>query len=199
MIFGLFFFLLLTSLPPRLIQTSQQGEISSEVMNQLLASAFHRLKKETTEEIRVAWMELCYNLLEKVTDLKINVTESEHIMNIIQTAEEDAFSEVVKRAAKLIIYYAQHQSKSTDYACNRMIRLTMPLLLHKHTAVRVLAIKAMQSVLIATAKGLHLLFEYEATLDRQPIVPALMYDASALVRDTLFSVLGKLLCDWSPS
>lgn len=51
---------------------------------------------------------------------------------------------------------------------------------------------------MASPKGLHLLFEFEETLNRQPIIPALVYDASALVRDTLFTVLGKLLCQWSP-
>lgn len=56
----------------------------------------------------------------------------------------------------------------------------------------------MDAVLIASPKGLHLLFEYEEKMDRQPIVPTLIYDASAFVRDSLFTTLGKLLCSWSP-
>jgi hypothetical protein len=74
----------------------------------------------------------------------------------------------------------------------------MPLLIHKHTAVRVLGIKAMESVLMASPKGLYILFEFDDILARQPLVAALIYDTSALVRDTLFTVLGKLLCGWSP-
>ncbi|KAI8075418.1 uncharacterized protein B0P05DRAFT_151970 [Gilbertella persicaria] len=56
----------------------------------------------------------------------------------------------------------------------------------------------MKAVLMASPKGLHLLFEYDQVLDRQPIVPGLIYDTSALVRDHLFIVLGKLLCEWNP-
>lgn len=56
----------------------------------------------------------------------------------------------------------------------------------------------MEAVLTASPKGLHLLFEYNEKLDRQPIVPSLIYDNSALVRDNLFIVLGSLLCNWNP-
>jgi hypothetical protein len=56
----------------------------------------------------------------------------------------------------------------------------------------------MDAVLMASPKGLHLLFEYEEKLDRQPIVPTLVYDTSAFVRDNLFTVLANLLCSWSP-
>ncbi|KAI9267299.1 hypothetical protein EDC94DRAFT_515524 [Helicostylum pulchrum] len=79
-----------------------------------------------------------------------------------------------------------------------MVRLTIPLLVHKHTAVRVLGIKSVEAVLLASAKGMHLLFEYEQVLDRQPIVPALIYDHSPLVRDHLFKALANLLCQWDP-
>ncbi|KAI9362679.1 hypothetical protein BD770DRAFT_315954 [Pilaira anomala] len=54
----------------------------------------------------------------------------------------------------------------------------------------------MISVLLASPKGLHLLFEH--VLEREPVVPALIYDHSPLVRDHLFKGLGKLLCDWEP-
>lgn len=179
-----------------MIEKCNQGGIEKGVVEKLLQAILNRLKQESTEEIRVAWMDLCVTLLNKMSKLKISVAESEIMMDIIQVSGNDAFSEVLQRDAKLIILYARNQSKSTDYACERMIRLTMPLLVHRHTAVRVLGIKAMESVLIASPKGLHLLFE--ETLERQPIVPALIYDPSALVRDHLFSVLGKLLCHWSP-
>lgn len=59
-------------------------------------------------------------------------------------------------------------------------------------------IQAMEAVLTASPKGLHLLFEYNEQLDRQPVVPSLIYDNSALVRENLFIVLGSLLCSWSP-
>ncbi|KAI8978397.1 hypothetical protein BDB01DRAFT_726215 [Pilobolus umbonatus] len=49
---------------------------------------------------------------------------------------------------------------------------------------------------MASPKGLHVLFEYDEELDRQPVVPALVYDTSALVRDQLFIGLGNLLCHW---
>lgn len=56
----------------------------------------------------------------------------------------------------------------------------------------------MEAVLTASPKGLHLLFEYDEKSDRQPVVPSLIYDNSALVRDNLFIVIGNLLCNWNP-
>lgn len=177
-----------------LIAKCEQGGIDSAVVEKLLRSALERMQKEGTEEIRVAWMDLCTTLLSQLT--KISVTQSEIMMDIVHMAGNDAFSEVLQRGAKFIMLYAQMQPRSTDYACERMIRLTVPLLIHRHTAVRVLGIKAMEAVLVASPKGLHLLFEESP--ERQPIVPALVYDTSPLVRDHLFSSLGKLLCNWNP-
>ncbi|KAI9486569.1 MAG: hypothetical protein EXX96DRAFT_462907, partial [Benjaminiella poitrasii] len=51
---------------------------------------------------------------------------------------------------------------------------------------------------MASPRGLHSLFEYNEKLDKQPIIPGLIYDTSALVRDNLFTVLGNLLCQWPP-
>lgn len=169
------------------------------VTNTLLKAIKKRLQVETTEEIRVAWMDVCVTLLSLIPTTRISVpTSSELMMDVMGSAGEDPFSEVIQRGAKLIILYAQRQPKSTDYACDRMVRLTIPLLIHKHTAVRVLGIKAAESVLMASPKGLHRLFEFEETMNRQPIIPSLVYDPSALVRDTLFTVLGRLLCQWLP-
>lgn len=143
-------------------------------------------------------MDLCVTLTGKLAPSKISVPETELLMDIIHAAVADAFAEVVKRAAKLIILFAQTQPKAVDYACERTVRLTIPLLVHKHTAVRVLGIKSVEAVLLASAKGLHLLFEYEQVFDRQPVVPALIYDHSPLVRDHLFKALAGLLCQWAP-
>ncbi|EIE92231.1 hypothetical protein RO3G_17038 [Rhizopus delemar RA 99-880] len=49
---------------------------------------------------------------------------------------------------------------------------------------------------MASAKGLPLLFESDES--HQGIVPALIYDASPLVRQQLFTSLGYLLCQWNP-
>lgn len=45
---------------------------------------------------------------------------------------------------------------------------------------------------------MYLLFEFDNKLGREPLIPGLIYDPSALVRDTLFMVLSNLLCDWPP-
>ncbi|KAI7906992.1 armadillo-type protein [Cokeromyces recurvatus] len=181
----------------RLISYCEKGEIKNNLMEKLLDHMTQRIKKETTEEIRVAWMELCVKL-SKQSDSKISIKISELFMDIMQIAGEDLFADVQKECAKLIVLYSNTQSKSVDYACERMIRLTMPILTHKHAAVRVSGIKAMEAVLMASPKGLHSLFEYNEKLDKQPIIPGLIYDTSAFVRDNLFTVLGNLLCQWPP-
>lgn len=59
----------------------------------------------------------------------------------MKVAGGDPFAEIQKQCANLIILYAKEQPKSVDYACEKMIKLIMPLLLHKHTAVRVKGVK----------------------------------------------------------
>lgn len=59
----------------------------------------------------------------------------------MKVAGDDPFAEIQKQCANLIILYTKEQPKSVDYACEKMIRLVMPLLLHKHTAVRVKGVK----------------------------------------------------------
>lgn len=131
----------------RLLEKCSQGNLPSTVIDTLLKAIKKRLVKESTEEIRVAWMDVCVTLLDLIPDAKISVTESELMMDVMQIGGEDPFSEVIQRGAKLIILYPQRQPKSTDYACERMVRLTIPLLIHKHTAVRVLGIKVNNSQL----------------------------------------------------
>ncbi|CEP07461.1 hypothetical protein [Parasitella parasitica] len=181
-----------------LVDRCEKGSIPKSATECLLQHLIKRLRLETTEEIRDAWMQLCATLLAKLTSLKISIKESELFMEAMSIAGDDPFAEIQKQCANLIILYAKEQPKSVDYACEKMIRLVIPLLLHKHTAVRVKGIKAMEAVLIASPKGLHLLFEHDEKFDKQPIIPALIYDNSALVRDNLFFVLGHLLCSWGP-
>ncbi|KAI9263754.1 hypothetical protein BY458DRAFT_421109, partial [Sporodiniella umbellata] len=49
---------------------------------------------------------------------------------------------------------------------------------------------------LASAKGISLLFEPSEF--QAPIIPVLVYDTSALVRQQLFITLGHLICQWSP-
>lgn len=56
----------------------------------------------------------------------------------------------------------------------------------------------MEGVLQTSPKGLYLLFEDDEKSGRQALVPGLIYDPSAFVRDNLFIVLSNLLCNWSP-
>ncbi|KAL9550267.1 hypothetical protein PS6_005649 [Mucor atramentarius] len=181
-----------------ILKRCERGSIPNSIVDSLLQHVQERLKVETTEEVRDAWMLLCATLLSKLTPAKIPVKTGELFMDVMDVAGNDPYSEIQKQCAILIVLYAKDQPKSVDYACEKMVRLILPMLLHKHTAVRVKGIKAMEAVLTASPKGLHLLFEYNEQLDRQPVVPSLIYDNSALVRDNLFIVLGSLLCSWSP-
>ncbi|KAI8377335.1 hypothetical protein BD560DRAFT_54516 [Blakeslea trispora] len=171
--------------------------MNEAITKKLLSATKLRMRKEETEEIRIAWTELCIALIAKI-DESMSAEQSELWMDIIEVAVQDKFADVQKQMARLAVLYATQCPKLVDYACERMIRIIIPLLIHKHNAVRVAGIKALDAVLVASPKGLHLLFEYDSVLDRQPIIPSLVYDTSALVLDNLFSMLGKLLCEWDP-
>ncbi|KAK4519466.1 uncharacterized protein ATC70_009702 [Mucor velutinosus] len=181
-----------------LLDRCERGKIPNSIVDSLLQHVLERLKVEATEEVRDAWMLLCATLLSKLASGKIPVKTGELFMDIMEVAGNDPYSEIQKQCAILIVLYAKDQPKSVDYACEKMVKLILPMLLHKHAAVRVKGIKAMEAVLTASPKGLHLLFEYNEQLDRQPVIPSLIYDNSALVRDNLFIVLGSLLCSWNP-
>lgn len=122
-----------------LVNQCQKGSIKNATAEKIWGHTQKRLKEELTEEVRLVWMELCSTLLKK--EQKMSVAESEQLMDIMHIAGVDAFADVQKQCAKLIVEYAQSQPKSVDYACERMIRMTMPLLTHKHTSVRVSGIK----------------------------------------------------------
>jgi hypothetical protein len=63
---------------------------------------------------------------------------------------------------------------------------------------RLYGIKTVEAVALASPKGLYLLFEYDEGNDRQAIIPSLVFDSSALVRDHLFKMIGNLVCKWEP-
>lgn len=86
-------------------------------------------------------MLLCATLLSKLTPAKIPVKTGELFMDVMDVAGNDPYSEIQKQCAILIVLYAKDQPKSVDYACEKMVRLVLPMLLHKHTAVRVKGIK----------------------------------------------------------
>lgn len=86
-------------------------------------------------------MLLCATLLCKITPGKIPVKTGELFMDIMEVAGNDPYSEIQKQCAILIVLYARDQPKSVDYACEKMVRLILPMLLHKHAAVRVKGIK----------------------------------------------------------
>ncbi|KAG0793123.1 hypothetical protein G6F16_005265 [Rhizopus arrhizus] len=175
-----------------LVKANSNKAIQKDTLEKLLKTILYRLDvtKEPTEEIRAAWMELCIQLLD------LHPTQTDLIMNVIQSAVKDPFPELQKLAGKCIVLFSTSYAQEVDYACDRMVRLVIPLLSHKHIAIRVLGIQSAQSVLMASAKGLPLLFESDEA--HQGVVPALIYDTSPLVRQQLFTSLGHLLCQWSP-
>lgn len=129
----------------RLIKQCEEEKIEKSVIENVLNQAAKRMAEEETEEIRVGWMNVVIELLEKLKGTNVTVTEGEAFMKLIQISGEDPFPEILKQCGKLILLYSQTQSKSVDYACDRMVRLLFPLLTHKHTAVRVIGIKVSQN------------------------------------------------------
>ncbi|KAI8880561.1 hypothetical protein K501DRAFT_224544 [Backusella circina FSU 941] len=154
------------------------------------------MTNEVTEEIRAEWMHFCIILLDKTPEIKTE--HAQLYLDVIKLASIDSFPEVQKLSAKTLTLFAENQPKMTDYSCDKCIELIKPLLVHKHAPIRVLGIKTVEAVALASPKGLHLLFEYDESHDRQAIIPSLVFDTSALVRDHLFKMMGRLMCQWEP-
>ena len=74
-------------------------------------------------------------------DENISVNQSELWMDIVEIAVLDKFADVQKLMANLVVLYAVQYPKYTDYACERMVRIIIPLLIHKHNSVRAAGIK----------------------------------------------------------
>ncbi|KAI8854501.1 armadillo-type protein [Chytridium lagenaria] len=94
----------------------------------------------------------------------------------------DPYPEVKKESCKLAICIAKHAPKATGLHSSTLCKAILPCLLHRHSAVRIMGLKAIQDVILADASGLE-----EATVvdtlrgltrDKTPAVREILYEVS---------------------
>ncbi|KAI8337705.1 armadillo-type protein [Chlamydoabsidia padenii] len=154
-------------------------------------ACLQRFPLEPTEEIRQTWMDMVLALLKKTTTTKIKPPMDEVWFGLAKLAVKDACPNVTKQGAQLVIDLALIQPIAVSYRGEHtIIHSVLPLLTHKHTAIRVLGIKAMYQVLLCSSQG---------TTSLPDTFTNLVQDHSASVRTSLYTSIGDLLLNWTPA
>ncbi|CAO3645828.1 unnamed protein product [Cunninghamella blakesleeana] len=157
----------------------------------MIKTCYERLKQEQTEEIRQLWLDMLITFIKKQKEeMDLNPPMDDIWFGVIQFSVKDTCPDVVKKSAQLLSLLIEYQSKAIKLRGEHIINdCILPLLTHKHTAIRILGIKALYSQLLCTCQGLSNLSE---------LFIKLIHDHSPLVRDTFYSSICQLMIKWSP-
>ncbi|KAI8093846.1 armadillo-type protein [Halteromyces radiatus] len=153
----------------------------------VIETCLQRFPSEETEEIRQGWIQVCVDVLNK----KQPHMDEEDWFTLATLAVKDPCPEVIKQGASLVLDLARLYPKAVAYRGEQtIIHSVIPLLIHKHAAIRVLGIKAMYQVLLCSSQGMKALSD---------LLTKLVHDHTVQVRTTFFTSVGDLLIHWLPT
>ncbi|KAI9025113.1 armadillo-type protein [Phycomyces nitens] len=181
-----------------LSRSQQTTNLDSIMAMPIITAASQRLKPgvETTEEIRAEWLMLVQTVVGNTPDLG---KEVEELLGIVQAGIDDGYPEAQKQAGKLLVKLARDASVWVGYAGERPLQMAMVLLVHRHAALRVLGLEAMEAILLRNGRYVDMLFVQDPSTGRAPIVPSLMYDHAPQVRLGLVNAMGHIFTAWPPN
>ncbi|CAO3623576.1 unnamed protein product [Cunninghamella echinulata] len=160
-------------------------------MDTIVKTSLDRLKLEPTEEIRQLWLDALITLMKQQQQkVNLNPPMDDIWFGIIKLTVHDTCPDVVKKSANLLILLIEYHPKAISLRGEHTIHdCIIPLLSHKHTAIRVLGIKAFSRQLLCSSQGLSNLSE---------LFIKLIHDHSPLVRTTFYSTMCDLMVSLSP-
>ncbi|KAL0091771.1 armadillo-type protein [Phycomyces blakesleeanus] len=174
-------------------------DLDSNMGMSIITKASERLKPgvEPTEETRAEWLVIVQKVVTKTS--KLGVKDVEVLLDVAQIGIEDAFPEAQKQAGKLLVSLAREAPVLVGYAGEKPLHMATTLLVHRHSALRVLGLEAVEAILLRNARYVDVLFVQDQSTGRAPIVPTLMYDHAPQVRLALVQAVGRLFAAWPPS
>ncbi|KAJ3331441.1 HEAT repeat-containing protein 2 [Blyttiomyces sp. JEL0837] len=137
---------------------------------------------EPAEELRLM---LVSALVDLVNNAGITFSPGvEETVKILTRTLSDPFADVKKESCKLVIALAQHTPRNLAMSGATVAKALIPSLQHKHSAVRVIALQALQEALLVDASGLD---------DVSDVLRALSMDRNSAVREALYATVAALL------
>ncbi|KAJ3355712.1 HEAT repeat-containing protein 2 [Entophlyctis luteolus] len=131
---------------------------------------------EPSEEIRLLLVRLLLAIVEKTKQVfGPGVDETVKILNKTLT---DPFPEVRKESCSLIIALSNHTPQTLTLHCSPLAKSLTPSLQHRHAAVRIQSLKALQALAIVDASALD---------DMSDTLRTLSLDKSTSVREALYN------------
>eukprot|EP00842_Homolaphlyctis_polyrhiza_P006434 jgi/Hompol1/6792/HPOL_002333-RA len=110
----------------------------------------------------------------------------EDTMKILSRSFADTFPEVKKRSCLVAIQICKFNVKPVAYHGDALTKYILPVIQHRHSSVRTLAIEALCESILVEASGL------DAAIDA---LRPLAYDKAAIVRETLYKTAKRWLME----
>ncbi|KAJ3107040.1 HEAT repeat-containing protein 2 [Phlyctochytrium planicorne] len=135
---------------------------------------------EPSEEIRLQLVSSLILMVDKAgADFAPGVDETVKILVRILL---DPYPEVKKESCKLAICLAKNTPRAMMHHGATLTKALLPSLTHRHSAVRIMGLRALQDVTIADASGLEEASTLDAlrvlTLDKTPVVREVLYEVA---------------------
>jgi dynein assembly factor 5 len=96
---------------------------------------------EESEEIRLGVLRLLNLIVSKCSAPTIKPTIADDILSIVQSCINDKFPDVQKEACAILLTLTEKKSTYLGYFGDKVTKVVVPVLRHKHAALRVLGIK----------------------------------------------------------
>jgi hypothetical protein len=97
---------------------------------------------EESEEIRLGILRLLNLIMSRSDAQAIKPVIADDIISIVQSCMKDRFPDVQREACGILITLTKMKSAYVGYFGDKMTEVVMPILRHKHVALRTLGIKA---------------------------------------------------------
>jgi dynein assembly factor 5 len=137
---------------------------------------------EPSEEIRLATVELILNI-SNISKKEITPFV-EDIIRILDRTLQDPYPEVKKVSCKIIISLVENAEHQVSFFGEKITKSLVPILQHKHSSVRIIALQALKYAVIADASGLN---------DIINTLRNLTLDKTGSVREALYKIVSEWL------
>ncbi|KAG2175449.1 hypothetical protein INT43_001096 [Umbelopsis isabellina] len=156
-----------------------------------------RTPAEESEEIRHGIMRLLNLVLTKCSSNTIKATTADDIVSIVQNGIKDRYPEVQRESCSILLTLAAMKSTYIGYGADKISEVVIPILRHKHAALRTLGVKVSKHIVLVNSAALKPLVR-SPNEDEKSIMELLTFDHSAAVREALSDCIHQWLILSSP-
>lgn len=137
---------------------------------------------EPAEEIRLQTVQYLSAITDAVQVGMVPFVDD--VVGIIQRIVNDPYPEVKKESCKLVVKLCSFCPRQIHYHGQTLSKAILPALGHRHSAVRLAALQAIQKTLLVNVEGLN---------DCLPALNSLLHDGAPQVRQEMYKTAGEWL------